>query len=213
LANFGAFARLDNDEIEGLIHISELSEDPIAHPKEVIRERDIVTLRIIRIDADRRRMGLSLKRVEEGEYVDLDWREGYVSGLSRGEAELEGPEAEYELSPKVEEAGAEEIAAPYEATLEAEAQAESMQEAGPQEEVEVEPQVEEALSSEVEEEIELEEIATPYEATLETEAETGAQAESTQETGPQGEVEIETQAEEALSSEVEEEIELEVKAL
>jgi small subunit ribosomal protein S1 len=149
LANFGAFARLDNDEIEGLIHISELSEDPIAHPKEVIREGDIVTLRIIRIDAGRRRMGLSLKRVEEGEYIDLDWREGYVSDLAGGEVENE-------LSPEVEEAGAEEMAAPYEATLETEAQAESMQEAGPQEEVEIETQAEEALSSEVEEEIGLE---------------------------------------------------------
>lgn len=112
LTNFGAFARLDNDEIEGLIHISELSEDPIAHPKEVVKEGDVVTLRIIRIDADRRRMGLSLKRVEEGEYVDLDWREGYPSDLTEEEAELEGPEAEYKLSPEVEEAGMEEIESP-----------------------------------------------------------------------------------------------------
>jgi small subunit ribosomal protein S1 len=208
LANFGAFARLDNDEIEGLIHISELSEDPIAHPKEVLREGDVVTLRIIRIDADRRRMGLSLKRVEEGEYIDLDWREGHVSDLARGEAELEEPRAEYELSPEVEEIAAEEIAAPYEATLEAEAQAESTQEAGLQEGAEIETQAEEALSSEIEEEIGLEEIATPYEATLEAEA----QAESTQEAGRREEAEIETQAEEALRSEVEGEIELEVKA-
>jgi small subunit ribosomal protein S1 len=156
LANFGAFARLDNDEIEGLIHVSELSEDPIVHPREVIREGDTVTLRIIRIDADRRRMGLSLKRVEEGEYVDLDWREGYRSDLAGEEAELEELEAEYELSPEVEEVGAEEIAAPYETTLEAEAQAESTQEAGSQEEIEIEAQVEEALASEVKEEIKLE---------------------------------------------------------
>lgn len=153
LTKFGAFAHLDNDEIEGLIHISELSDDPIAHPKEVLREGDVVTLRIIRIDADRRRMGLSLKRVQEGEYVDLDWREGYASDLAEEEAELEGPEAEYELSPEVEEAGTEKIAAPYEATLEAEAetQSESTQEAGLQGKVETETQAEEALSSEVEE--------------------------------------------------------------
>jgi len=156
LANFGAFARIENDEIEGLIHISEFSEDPIAHPKEVVREGDVVTLRIIRIDADRRRMGLSLKRVEEGEYVDLDWREGYASDLAGGEAESEGLEAECELSPEVEKGGAEEIATPYEATPEAEDQAESIQEAGPQEEIETETRAEEALSSEVEEEIKLE---------------------------------------------------------
>ena len=107
LTDFGAFARLDNDEIEGLIHISELSKDPITHPKEVVREGDVVTLRIIRIDANRRRIGLSLKRVAEEEYVDLDWREGYPSDLAEGE-----PDAEYGLSPQ--EAGPEE----YEALLE-----------------------------------------------------------------------------------------------
>ena len=146
LANFGAFARLDDDEIEGLIHISELSEDPITHPKEVVKEGDIVTLRIIRIDADRRRMGLSLKRVEEGEYIDLDWREGYPSDLAGGETE--GPEAEYDLSPEVEDVGPEETAAPYEDTPEAEAHAESTQETDPQGEVETETQAEEALSEE-----------------------------------------------------------------
>ena len=156
LTNFGAFARLDNDEIEGLIHISELSEDPIAHPREVVKEGDVVTLRIIRIDADRRRMGLSLKRVEEGEYIDLDWREGYVSDLTREEADLEEPEGEYELSPKVEEAGVEEVAAPYEAALEAEAQAESGQEASLQGEVEIETPAKEIPASEAEEEIESE---------------------------------------------------------
>ncbi|HID62369.1 MAG TPA: 30S ribosomal protein S1 [Anaerolineae bacterium] len=148
LANFGAFARLDNDEVEGLIHISELSEDPIAHPREVVKEGDAVTLRIIRIDADRRRMGLSLKRVAEGEYVDLDWREEYTSDLA--EAEPEGLEAEYEPPPEVEEVGVEEIAAPYEPPPEAEAQTESIQEA------ETDTLAEEALHSEVEEEIELE---------------------------------------------------------
>lgn len=75
LTKFGAFARLvDHPEIEGLIHISELSNRRVEHPKEVVNEGEIVTLRIIRIDADRRRMGLSLKRVESEEYVDDDWR-------------------------------------------------------------------------------------------------------------------------------------------
>jgi small subunit ribosomal protein S1 len=70
LASFGAFARLD-DNIEGLIHISELAERRIQHPKEVVKEGDAVTLRVIRIDAQRRRLGLSLKRATE-EYSDND---------------------------------------------------------------------------------------------------------------------------------------------
>ncbi len=75
LAKFGAFACIVGDEeIEGLIHISELSEDHIAHPKEVVQEGQVVTLRIIRIDTDQRRMGLSLKRVDQAEYADSDWQ-------------------------------------------------------------------------------------------------------------------------------------------
>jgi len=74
LTKFGAFARLvDHPEIEGLIHISELSERRVEHPKEVVSEGEVVTLRIIRIDPDHRRMGLSLKRVDSEEYLDEDW--------------------------------------------------------------------------------------------------------------------------------------------
>jgi len=59
LAKFGAFAQLvDNPEIEGLIHISELSQRHVAHPKEVVKEGDLVTLRVIKIDAEQRRLCL-----------------------------------------------------------------------------------------------------------------------------------------------------------
>ncbi len=65
LANFGAFARIE-DGIEGLVHVSELSDERVNHPREVVQEGQEVTVRIIRIDAQRRRMGLSLRRVNEG---------------------------------------------------------------------------------------------------------------------------------------------------
>jgi small subunit ribosomal protein S1 len=75
LASFGAFARLD-DNIEGLIHISELADRRIQHPKEVVKEGDTLTLRVVRIDAARRRLGLSLKKVADeeftGDVTDLD---------------------------------------------------------------------------------------------------------------------------------------------
>jgi small subunit ribosomal protein S1 len=75
LASFGAFARLE-DNIEGLIHISELSDRRINHPKEVVKEGDALTLRVIRIDAARRRLGLSLKRVEDESFTtELDTSE------------------------------------------------------------------------------------------------------------------------------------------
>ena len=61
LANFGAFARIE-DGIEGLIHVSEITDERITHPKQIVKEGDELILRIIRIDPQRRRMGLSLRR-------------------------------------------------------------------------------------------------------------------------------------------------------
>ncbi len=76
LAKFGAFARVEGeDEIEGLIHVSELSDAHIEHPREVVTEGQTLTLRVIKIDADKRRMGLSLQRVSSSEYADADWEQ------------------------------------------------------------------------------------------------------------------------------------------
>ncbi|MBX3049947.1 MAG: S1 RNA-binding domain-containing protein [Caldilineaceae bacterium] len=74
LVNFGAFARLEDDAVEGLIHISELADRRITHPREIVAEGDEFDLRIIRIDIDRRRMGLSLKQaLPEPEENEFDW--------------------------------------------------------------------------------------------------------------------------------------------
>jgi small subunit ribosomal protein S1 len=77
ITDFGAFARLDED-IEGLIHISEISDDRIAHPSAVVEEGQQVQLRIIRLDPQRQRLGLSLRRVNEDSYFDAyeEWQEG-----------------------------------------------------------------------------------------------------------------------------------------
>ncbi len=72
LTKFGAFARL-TDDIEGLIHISEISEKRIEHPKEVLKEGDTLTLRIIKIDNENHRIGLSVRRVDSMAYADMDW--------------------------------------------------------------------------------------------------------------------------------------------
>jgi len=73
LTKFGAFARLEGD-IEGLIHISELSENRVEHPKEVLKEGDIKTLRVIRIDTDQHRIGLSLRKVDSAAFADKDFK-------------------------------------------------------------------------------------------------------------------------------------------
>ncbi len=62
IAPFGAFARIE-DGIEGLIHLSELM--PGMDPKTSLHEGQQLQLRILRIDADRRRLGLSLRQAEE----------------------------------------------------------------------------------------------------------------------------------------------------
>jgi len=73
LTKFGAFARLE-DDVEGLIHISELADHRVEHPKEVLKEGDTKTLRVIRIDPDQRRIGLSLRKVDSAAFADKDFK-------------------------------------------------------------------------------------------------------------------------------------------
>jgi small subunit ribosomal protein S1 len=71
LTKFGAFAMLDSG-IEGLIHISEISDEHIAHPKELLHEGDEITLRVIKVEPESHRVGLSLRRVESLAFADMD---------------------------------------------------------------------------------------------------------------------------------------------
>ena len=96
LTKFGAFARL-GDDLEGLIHISELSEARINHPKEVVKENDVVTLRVIKVDAERRRIGLSLRRVDSMAYAEQDYKT--MLGDNQGKPPEE-PEAPAEDQPE-----------------------------------------------------------------------------------------------------------------
>jgi small subunit ribosomal protein S1 len=63
LTEFGAFARLE-EGVEGLIHISELSERPLTDPRQVVREGDVVTVKVLRIEPERRRIALSLRQAQ-----------------------------------------------------------------------------------------------------------------------------------------------------
>jgi predicted RNA-binding protein with RPS1 domain len=53
------------DGLEGLIHISELSHQRVAHPSDVVHEGQVLKLKIISLDSERHRLGLSLKQAEE----------------------------------------------------------------------------------------------------------------------------------------------------
>lgn len=61
VVSFGAFVRLD-EGLEGLIHISELAEGNFLHPRNVVREGDVVKVRVLTIDTANHRLGLSLRQ-------------------------------------------------------------------------------------------------------------------------------------------------------
>ena len=154
LTDFGAFARI-GPGIEGLIHISELADHRVTHPREVVKPRETLTLRIIRIDPQRRRMALSLKQVPEDGYVEFDWREATeelaveevateppMLDLREVEAEPPAEGARAELEPAaVEEVEAEPVAEEVETQPAAAEQAAAEPEA---EALEAEPFTEEA---------------------------------------------------------------------
>ena len=66
LASFGAFARIE-DGIEGLIHVSEMGDGRVQHPRDVVAEGQVVQVRIIRIDPARKRIGLSMRQPGEND--------------------------------------------------------------------------------------------------------------------------------------------------
>ena len=66
VVSFGAFVRLD-EGVEGLVHVSELSESEVTHPRNVVREGDVVWVRVLNVDADKQRLGLSLRQARDAQ--------------------------------------------------------------------------------------------------------------------------------------------------
>jgi small subunit ribosomal protein S1 len=62
LTNFGVFVGLENG-LEGLLHISELSDDKIENPEDIVKVGDEIEVKVLRVDTDERKIGLSRKRV------------------------------------------------------------------------------------------------------------------------------------------------------
>lgn len=102
---FGAFIKLD-DEINGLIHVSEIAEQEIGEPGEVLKVGDKVTAKIIAIDPDDHRVGLSIKALKESpakakkakkEKAEEETEVAEVEKVEVAEAEVE-PKAETEVA-------------------------------------------------------------------------------------------------------------------
>jgi small subunit ribosomal protein S1 len=95
LTNFGVFVELEPG-LEGLLHISELSDNKIESPEEVVKVGDEVDVKVLRVDAKDRKIGLSMRNVDDpsvpAEIPDLP---------------IEGPEAEKAMEEKTKAAGKE----------------------------------------------------------------------------------------------------------
>ena len=124
LVTFGAFARIEGP-VEGLIHVSELVNRRVTHPREVVKEGDVVPLKIVRIERDRQRLGLSLRQAHD-EAEDMGFvfdKDGRVTGLPGGVPQKGAKAAEGEEG---EEAATEELAASEEAIVEEAAELETV---------------------------------------------------------------------------------------
>jgi small subunit ribosomal protein S1 len=71
ITNFGVFVGLE-DGLEGLLHISELADHKVENPEDVVKVGEKIDVKILRVDTDDRKIGLSRKRVE--------WAEDDLSG-------------------------------------------------------------------------------------------------------------------------------------
>ncbi len=93
LTNFGVFVGLENG-LEGLLHISELADHKVENPEEVVQVGEEIEVKILRVDSDERKIGLSRKRVEWAEEAEAEAAAAETSGApSTGSApsrELKG---------------------------------------------------------------------------------------------------------------------------
>ena len=160
VVDFGAFAQLEPG-VEGLIHISELADIAVAEPLKSVQVGDRVHVKILRVDGNRQRIGLSLRQVLDSEL-----------------AEIEVEEAVEDIAADVEELAeeAEELAEAEAVVEELEAAVEEEIVAGIEAEEEIAAEVEE-LAEEAVELAEAEAVVEELEAAVEEEIMAGLEAE------------------------------------
>ncbi|MCA8995322.1 MAG: S1 RNA-binding domain-containing protein, partial [Planctomycetaceae bacterium] len=71
ITNFGVFVGLENG-LEGLLHISELADHKVDNPEEIVKVGDEIEVKVLRVDTDERKIGLSRKRVEWAEEDSIE---------------------------------------------------------------------------------------------------------------------------------------------
>jgi small subunit ribosomal protein S1 len=127
VVTFGAFVEI-LPGVEGLVHISELAQHHVENPREIVAQGQPVNVKIIEVDGERRRLSLSLKRVEETDEVQpradggesvhtaprptIDLSEEVFAEAPEPQGDEAALESSYELS-----AAADEAASPAEAVV------------------------------------------------------------------------------------------------
>jgi small subunit ribosomal protein S1 len=94
ITNFGVFVGLENG-LEGLLHISELADHKVENPEEIVKVGEVIEVKVLRVDAEERKIGLSRKRVEWAEDAEGGEPAGAPShpekpGPTVDESELKG---------------------------------------------------------------------------------------------------------------------------
>jgi len=91
ITNFGVFVGLE-DGLEGLLHISELADHKVENPEDVVKVGEEIEVKILRVDADERKIGLSRKRVEwaEEEQTEGEDQPTGENGAGAAAADLKG---------------------------------------------------------------------------------------------------------------------------
>jgi small subunit ribosomal protein S1 len=84
ITNFGAFVKLE-DDLEGLLHVSELSDHKISSPEEIVKPGQKIEVRVIRVDTDERKIGLS--------FVHADFEENKAILAEHARRQAEGAAA------------------------------------------------------------------------------------------------------------------------
>jgi small subunit ribosomal protein S1 len=147
VVTFGAFVEI-LDGVEGLVHISELAQHHVENPRELIRPGDPVRVKILEIDSERRRLSLSIKRVE-GQVLPVRAREDEgavalddVPELGLSEDVFAAEAAEPDPTPVGEPAAPADESAPLSAEVGPEAPAEPEAEAQPEPDAETQPEAE-----------------------------------------------------------------------
>jgi len=88
ITNFGVFVGLE-DGLEGLLHISELADHKVDNPEDVVKVGELIEVKVLRVDPDERKIGLSRKRVEWAEAAEAEGRKETASAAA-STVELKG---------------------------------------------------------------------------------------------------------------------------